>query len=129
VRHTATCPRPYKIGCSKPKCVRSASKAKSSALVFYTGLDMRDSLGLGLLVSFFLSIPIGIFELLIVSVAVGDWVLWLFFPYLAYFTFAIALVYAGHPRMRVGLVIGGMILSTLILVGILFFSGRVGFAG
>jgi hypothetical protein len=90
---------------------------------------MRDSLGLGLLVSFLLSIPVGIFELLIVSVAVGDWVLWLFFPYLAYFAITIPLVHTGHPRMVGGLVIGGMVFSTLILVGILFFSGRVGLAG
>jgi hypothetical protein len=59
---------------------------------------MRDSVGLGLLVSFLLSIPIGIFELLIASGAPGNWVLWLFFPYLAYSAIS-ALVCTGHPRM------------------------------
>ena len=85
-------------------------------------------LGTGVALSFLALFPIGYLDLnLAFDNAAGNWAaLALFLPYLVYFGTGAAVAKAGEQRLGKGIVIGGAIFSTLIIVGIfliaLFFS-------
>jgi len=76
--------------------------------------------GTGIALSFLALFPIGYLDLnLAFDNAIGKWALLaLFLPYLAYLGAGALVGMAGKPRTGLGIVIGGAIFSTLIIVGI-----------
>jgi hypothetical protein len=81
----------------------------------------RNGLGVGLAISFLLFLPIGLLDFLVAfNYSIGNWaVSSLVLPYLIYFIIAAILGWRGYRRLGKGLAIGGVVFSTLIIVGIL----------
>jgi hypothetical protein len=90
-------------------------------------VDIQDDLGGGLFASFLMSFPIGFLDL---QLAFDNSLLgFLFFPFLPYILPYMAFVVVGvvlyrlkRPRMGKGMLIGGVIFSTLIVIGIVLFE-------
>jgi len=87
---------------------------------FFTELQFN-SIRVGLGISALLSIPIGLLDLFVVFS--GSKILAWFFlivPYLIYLGLAAVLTRDGFGELRKGLAIGGVVFSTLIIIGIWF---------
>jgi hypothetical protein len=71
-----------------------------------------------------LAFPIGLLDLYVAfNNYIGNWAASFFvLPYLTYFGMAALLRWKGYARLGEGLVIGGVVFSTLIIVGAFFLA-------
>jgi len=81
-------------------------------------------MGTGFALSVPLALPIGLIDLLLAfDNSVGNWAAsFLIFPYAIFFGIALVFRWKHYTRLGKGLVLGGAILSTLIIVGIIFLA-------
>ena len=83
-----------------------------------------NGVGMGLAMSCLLFVPLGFLDLLVAfNNYIGNWAMAsLILPYLVYFGIAGILGWKGYTRLGKGLAIGGVVFSTLILLGIFFLA-------
>jgi hypothetical protein len=83
-----------------------------------------NGVGTGLTISGLLFIPVGLLDLVVAfNYYIGNWAMSsLILPYLVYFGIAVILRWKGYTRLGKGLAIGGVVLSTLIIIGTIFFA-------
>jgi hypothetical protein len=81
----------------------------------------ENGLGAGLAISFLLFLPIGLLDFLVAfNYSIGNWAASsLVLPYLIYFVIVAILGCKGYRRLGKGLAVGGVVFSTLIVLGII----------